>query len=159
MKKHIIAAFLTVAMLAATLFPVSALAAPDEEEMALTAAPAEDLALQDAKKTEAMKVVTDSISDLKGVLPGDDTSLDALIDIFKSAGETISSIVGPINGSLTFLKLIGLMEDSNAAALADIMNQLKSINDKLAEMDSKINDITAQMAAMQALDAFYDRTD
>ena len=114
-----------------------------------------------SKAAEAMQVVTNSITDLKGVIPDDDTFsiLSSIFDGVGTAGKAIGSFVGPVNGTVNFLKLVGLMKDGNSEKLVNILNQLRAINERLEEMDKKLDDLTTQMAAMQATAEFNTRTE
>ena len=48
------------------------------------------------------------------------------------------------------MKLIGIMSDGTSDSLANITRQLTQINERLAVMDKKLDDISRQMSEMQA---------
>ena len=110
--------------------------------------------------TQSMSTVTKSIENLKEILPVTDAEAATLMSIFNGVSTTFSvigSFVGPINGCVSFLKLVGLMKDPTAAALANIQTQLVDISEKLSQMDNKLNEMTQDMIKMQATEDFNTR--
>jgi len=110
---------------------------------------------------DAMAVVTDAIDEMEDIFP-DEASCLTMADIFNgfvAATRIASPIFGTINGSVTFLKLIGVMKDPNADKLADIFRQLQIISEEMAVMDEKLNKITTEMAKIQASAEFNTRTE
>ena len=69
------------------------------------------------------------------------------------------TILGVINGSVAFMKLIGVMKDPTAEALANIQRQLEVISEKMNQMDRKLNQITDSMTRIEAKQDFYARQD
>ncbi len=108
-----------------------------------------------------MQVVKDSDSELQTVFPDQKTAniVSSMFNEFVSVARTSGTILGIINGSVTFLKLIGLVKDKNAEALANIQTQLKIINEQLETTEKQLNNITAQMSQMQASAEFNTRAE
>lgn len=78
---------------------------------------------------------------------------------FISAAGKVGSILGVINGSVSFLKLIGVMKDPVTGKLDSIIDTLAAMTETLAQMDAKLDDITTKMTEMQAAIDFNHRTD
>ncbi|MBQ3864266.1 MAG: InlB B-repeat-containing protein [Clostridia bacterium] len=112
-----------------------------------------------ARIEKNIQSIIQSLNHLKESFGPEDTStLTQIFSGFMSAFSTIGSVVGPINGSIAFLKLIGLLKDGTAASLANITTQLNIIKEKIAQMDTKLDMITEQMQIMKASDDFNART-
>ena len=108
----------------------------------------------------SMGIVTDSLMELQSARAMEDKDVEALVAIFNSVSSAFSAVgsfVGPINGCISFLKLIGLMKDPTAEALAHIQTQLADITSKLTQMDSKLNQLTEDMVKLQATEDFNAR--
>ncbi|MBQ6478628.1 MAG: hypothetical protein IJI44_04580 [Erysipelotrichaceae bacterium] len=108
----------------------------------------------------SMGIVADALGELKTSLSMSDDEVKALTDIFNGVSSAFSAVggfVGPITGSISFLKLIGLMKDATAEALANIQTQLADISNKLTQMDSKLNQLTEDMTKLQATEDFHTR--
>lgn len=76
----------------------------------------------------------------------------------KGAFSSVTPVIGGINATVTFLRLLGVMKDPTAQKFADIKEQLGNMNRKLNEMDNKLNEITNQMSKIQASIDFNTRT-
>lgn len=85
------------------------------------------------------------------------SSFATMFKSFMSVASGVGSILAVVNGSVTFLKLIGVMEDPIKAGISSILNQLSVVNAKMSEMDSKLNDLASQMSQMQATVEFNAR--
>lgn len=98
---------------------------------------------------ELMGVVADAAEDV----PELGESAGSLADSFRSfmnVAGTVGSVLTLINGSVTFLKLIGIMKDPAAENTAKILEQIGVMNEKLDKMDAKLDDLAQQMKEMQA---------
>ena len=146
--KKVAVSFITVLLLATALISPCARVSADAEGVDI------------GRVAQSMSTVSSSIENLKDVLPVTDAEAEILAKIFGGVSTTysvIGSFVGPINGCVSFLKLIGLMKDPTATALAHIQTQLEDISDKLTQMDSKLNQMTEDMIKMQATEDFNTR--
>ena len=76
---------------------------------------------------------------------------------FFSAAKAFVGIAGIVNTTTCFLKLVGLMKDSSAENLANILFQLQDVRDTLADMERKLDNLTDTMNRMEAETAFRDR--
>jgi len=86
------------------------------------------------------------------------TTFKDVFDGFCKGVSISSSVLSTINGSVTFLRLIGVMEDPVTSQLNSISKSIISMNERLGEMDTKLNKITNQMSKMTALIEFNNRT-
>jgi len=148
MKKRIIAFCLMVALTLSLALPMQSFAFENGE------------GVEPATVQKAMNVVTGAVNEMGNVLGQE--SCSTLADIFNgfvAATRIASPIFGTINGSITFLKLLGIVKDSNAEALADIARQMQIISEEIAVMDEKLNQITTEMSKMQASAEFNARTE
>ena len=119
---------------------------------------ADKISVDDVSKS--IEEVKDSIKQLDGVIEMSDDIKKALIDDFTGFTDffkTIGSIVGPINGTVTFLRLIGIMRDPVTDALTRIQTQLNDISEKLTNMDKKLDEIATQMSRLEATEEFHFR--
>jgi len=149
MKKKLLALILAFALALSAALPASA--------SAVTVSDGVDFDTME----KSMKVVTDAIDEMEDIFPDAAAGL-TMADIFNgfvAASRIASPIFGTINGSVTFLKLIGVLKDANAEMLADILSQLQTISEDMAAMDEKLNQITAEMAKMQASSELNARTE
>ena len=128
------------------------------------AAFAEDDAPLGASKGEieaAQKIIKDAIKGLSDLFP-DEKDADSVAEIFDTATAAIKtgmSILSAVSGGITFLRLIGVMEDPTKRALINIQNQLHAISDKLVEMDAKLDALTDAMAKFEAKNEYGKRID
>ena len=109
--KKVAVSFITVLLLATALISPCARVSADAEGVDI------------GRVAQSMSTVSSSIENLKDVLPVTDAEAEILAKIFGGVSTTysvIGSFVGPINGCVSFLKLIGLMKDPTATALAHI---------------------------------------
>lgn len=108
---------------------------------------------------KAISIVDLAVDDLEGVFtPEEAMSITEMFNTMTDAFKSVGSIVAPINGSVTFLKLIGVMKDNNVEMLKSIMMQMQTISEQLSEIDRKLDNITDQMAQMQASIEMKERT-
>ncbi|MCQ2427804.1 MAG: hypothetical protein MJ137_05320, partial [Clostridia bacterium] len=145
--KKVISFLLMLALLCA--FSVPALA--DKFEVP----PATD---QNIKK--AVDVLVGSVESLDDVF--DETQSKSIIEVIREFGATFksaTSYVAAINSSVTFLKMIGVVKDRNAAALKGIMQQMTVISEQITEMDKKIDRLTEKMDEFRASAEFNARTE
>lgn len=151
MKKKILAFFLVLALMLAPLTPVRA----DDFTGPLEASPVTAEQLE-----ESIKTINNAVKELEGLFTAEEaSSFSAIFSSLRQSFATVGSIVTPINGAVTFLRLIGLLPDATKEGIANIQNQLLMIGEQLTDMDRKLNDLTAQMAAMQASAEFNTRTE
>ncbi len=68
-----------------------------------------------------------------------------------------SSVLSLVNGSVNFLKLIGVIEDPTATALANIQDMLGTMKTKIDAMDKKLDNITTKMTEIKASIDFNNR--
>lgn len=124
------------------------------------AAAADSLGAVSAKDMEsAVKVITDAVSRMKDTFPDDEAaSVTDIFNSFMTAVRTGGSLLSAVNGSVNFLKLIGVIEDGNAKALANITAQLQAIDETLTGMDKKLTDISTRMSELKASSEFNART-
>lgn len=98
---------------------------------------------------ELMGVVADAAEEI----PELGESAGSLADSFRSfldvAGR-VGSVLTLINGSVTFLRLIGVMKDPAQENAAKILEQLGTINEKINAMDLKLDNLAQMMKEMQA---------
>lgn len=134
MKKKIIA-FLMALVLLFTFVPVQAFALGDDlEEIA-----------------NSWAIIADAAEDLN--IGGTAASTTSFVDIFKSCmsvASTAGSMLTLVNGGVTFLRLIGVMEDPVLGRLDNILDKLDTMNTKMSEMDKKLDDMTQQMSRIEA---------
>ena len=88
------------------------------------------------------------------LLFGDDKGVIGVKSIFKN----IFADIGYVNSAITFLKLIGVMKDATAEALAHIQIQLENITERLSIMDAKLDTIINTMSEIKSRQDFIDRT-
>ncbi len=99
---------------------------------------------------------TGKIDELKDEFESGQQIASAFSEFMKVAGYA-GTALGVINGSVTFLKLIGVMEDPIKGGIANILDEIKVIDEKMAEMDSKLDNISTAMTTMQASSEFNNR--
>lgn len=107
--------------------------------------------LQIESFSESISTVAQSASNL---------NLSGLASAFKSVcgvAKGISTGLSLINGTVSFLKLIGVIEDPTQAAIANVLDELKTVNEKLDAMNKKLDGLAAQMSALQASVDFNER--
>lgn len=152
MKKKITAFFMALVILT-TFVPFNVFA--DEPELSL---PSDSDILKGLE--ESWGAISDSTANLSADLGGADVS-GFLSGVFKSCISTLASnpfqVITAINGSVTFLRLIGVIEDPTAKALANIQDSLNTLNTKIDEIDGKLDKLTDNMTKMQATVEFNDR--
>lgn len=146
MKKRILSLLLALLMVLTAVAPAYA------DELGAKPITQEDI-------DNAMGVVTVAVKNLSEDIPADQASgivaaFNGISDVFRTAG----SFVSPINGGITFLKLIGVVKDKNTTMLNNITTQLTEISEQMEDVERKLNDITVKMAQVQAAGEFRDRT-
>ena len=128
----------------------------------ITAEPKEELSLGDeaeaiANMNKAITNINNSIRALGEIDLTTAQQLAGYFSTFMQVAGYAGTILGVINGSVAFMKLIGVMKDPTATALANIQKQLEVITEKITEMDKKLNNITNSMARIEAKQDFYAR--
>lgn len=144
LKKRLLAIVLTLALLF-TSVPVTAFAIGPEDAL-----------LNDLDWS--FDVVADAVEDLN--LGGTASATLTFSDIFNGA----MSVIGPaatvltfVNGSVTFLRLIGVMKDPTAEALTNILDKLDTMNQTMRDIDDKLDDLTHEMTQIHADIDFQNR--
>ena len=118
-----------------TFVPVQAFAVDDDLEAIMT----------------SWNIIAGAAEDLD--IGGSAAATTSFVDIFKgcmSVASTAGGVLSLVNGSVTFLKLIGVMEDPTAEKLDSILDKLDIMNTKMDEMDRKLDDMTQQMSRIEA---------
>lgn len=102
------------------------------------ACPAVHAADADAEKLEnAIRVVTDSISEAKQIFPDLKTAntISGIFNEFVGVARNTGTFLSIVNGSVTFLKLIGLVQDSKDEAAflggAECQNRFSKSTEKI----------------------------
>jgi len=127
--------------------------------------PADEPTLEELE--EAAKIVTSSVDELKEVmketLKVDDP--ETVAQCFKNMFTSMSSLASGIGsiGSMasscvSFLQMLGILEDPVSASFTNIKNTLKVMDGKLDSIDAKLVDIMKAMSEIQALIEFNART-
>ena len=148
MKKRLVSLFLVIVLAVGLTLPASADAEPGFGAVDL------------AELENATKVVTDAVAELKSAFPADQAlTVSDIFNGFITVAQKGGIVLTAVNGSVNFLKLIGVMKDPNAEALVNIRTQLQSISDTITQMDRKLDDITTAMSRLQASQTFNARTE
>lgn len=106
---------------------------------------------------DSMNFISVTINSLPDIDPQVVSSFSSKFANFMQYAGYAGTAIGLVNGSVAFLQLIGVMQDSKMAKLINISDQIQTINDKLNEMDNKLNDITSQMSKIEASIDFHAR--
>lgn len=113
-----------------------------------------------SSELDDLQQATDILNDAVKAVVGDSEEQSLIISIFDGAMsivKTAQSITGIVNGSVSFLKLVGLMKDSTAETFANITDQLNYISDELKRMDTKLDDITSEMYKVEGSIEYHER--
>ena len=111
-------------------------------------------------ETDKIHALSEKISEIKN-------SQDALESLTKSTNlfskvasgaSALASTMMLVNCTVSFLKLIGVMEDPTQTALNNILDKVTTMDERMQEMDKKLNDITASMARIESSVEFNART-
>ena len=102
MRKAITVMIVTIVMVASLFMPGNA---------ALLNADAENVP-DVSKSIEAVKISVSELGDIISIPEGQQDAINHIFDDFSGAFKTMGGLVGPINGAINFLKLIGVMKDS-----------------------------------------------
>ena len=126
--------------------------------------PNEEVSLGDeaeaiANMNKAITNINNSIRALGEIDLTTAQQLAGYFSTFMQVAGYAGTILGVINGSVAFMKLIGVMKDPTAEALANIQRQLEVISEKMNQMDRKLNQITDSMTRIEAKQDFYARQD
>jgi len=78
---------------------------------------------------------------------------------FINVIQPVGTVLTFINGSVAFLRLLGVIDDPDEEREMQILNELTHIDEQMQSMDSKLNDIITQMQEMQATIEFNYRAD
>ena len=131
---------------------------------ALVSAVTEADELKTRSESEILIDLEDSMSSISSVIktiPNIDSATAASLssnfaEFMKYAGYA-GTVLGLVNGSVAFLRMIGVIKDPTATKLNQISDQIAVINDKINEMDTKLNDLTSAMSKLEALSEFHER--
>ena len=93
-----------------------------------------------------MKIVANSVAELENDL--EEASLKGVFTNFLGFAKTAAPVLSLVTGGVTFLRMIGVMEDPTQTALGNILNQLEVMDQKISEINGKVDVITAQISAM-----------
>ena len=109
---------------------------------------------------EAAKIVTESIDGLKDIMddPSKASSFKSAFTNISKLAEGIGNIADMASSCVSFLQMIGVIEDPVEAALSEITTELGRMDGKLNAIDSKLVDIMKAMSTIQALSEFNART-
>lgn len=109
--------------------------------------------------TFSISLVQKSIDQLANTLQPEVLSpLKQTFASFMKVAAPMGTVLSVVNGSVTFLRLIGVMKDPNAERLRSISESIQTIDEKMNQVDSKLNSITSAMAAIQASVEFNARS-
>jgi len=109
---------------------------------------------------KAINTVSNSLMELSDTASsGEAKSLAEAFSSFMEVATTAGKLLTLINGSTTFLRLIGIMTDPTQAKLSSILSQLQVIDERLSSMDDKLNDLTTAMSELKASVEFNARTE
>ena len=135
-------------------FPTSLVSAVVEESSELTTRSESEILIDlDDSISEISKVVK-TIPSIEEVAAAE---LAADFEAFMKYAGYVGTALGLINGSVAFLRMIGVIKDPTATKLNKISDQITVINDKMNEIDGKLNDLTSAMSKMEALSEFHER--
>lgn len=76
---------------------------------------------------------------------------------YKDVVSVIAPTFTAINGGVTFLRLIGVMEDPTMGKLNDVVAQIATVNDKMNVVSNQLNNIATQMTELKASEEFRAR--
>ncbi|MDO5441029.1 MAG: S-layer homology domain-containing protein [Bacillota bacterium] len=138
--KKIISFILVLAMMFGAVAPCYAAWSPEETQAIL-------------EIQETLETINKSVDK---IATGSKDVVSALTTAFDVAGK-MGTVLCVVNGSVTFLRLIGVMEDPTAKALADIQAQLETIDDKLTNMNATLNNIAGDITKLIATTEFNER--
>ena len=112
-----------------------------------------DVTVEDLQKTmEEIAQAAEKIKELTGT-----EQVASIFRNFMSVAGTVGTIMTAINGTNNFLKLIGVIDDPVAGGIDNILDQMKAVNTKLGEIDSKLNALATDMTKMAASQEFNNR--
>jgi len=106
----------------------------------------------------AMNTVSNSLVALNPTTTTDAQSLGNVFTTFIDVVRTSGTILTAINGSVTFLRLVGIISDPTQTKLSSILSQLQTIDEKLSSMDTKLDNLTTMMSQLSANVEFNART-
>ena len=138
--KKLISLILVLAMMFTAIVPTYAAWSPEETQAIL-------------EIQETLETINKSVDK---IATGSKDAISAIETAFSVASK-MGTVLCVVNGSVTFLRLIGVMEDPTAKALADIQNQLETIDDKLTNMTATLNNIAGDITKLIATTEFNDR--
>jgi len=109
--------------------------------------------------SEAMNAVKDSLPVLGDSLSVEQqTALGSVFTSFMGVVTPVGQIVTAVNGSVNFLRMIGILNDPTQTKLESILTQLQKIDETLVSMDAKLDNITSMMSEIKASVEFSDRS-
>ena len=101
----------------------------------------------------AVEAFTKAITE-SSAKPGEFAELSAFITRFAGIA---SSGVGAVNGAIAVLTLLGVMENPQKKALAEILSEVKNVQDQLREMDTKLDSLSKQLIDLAVITEEKDR--
>lgn len=112
--------------------------------------------LDDMRK--AYEAVNDAVKNMGELLGAEQVSvLSKIFNGFVGVATKASTVFGMVNGGVTFLKLVGLVKDTNAENLANIIRELNIVSEKINEMDKKLDNITELITALDVDNKYNSR--
>lgn len=120
----------------------------------------ETVGVEASNVKDAMDNVIDSIEALEkiGVMTsGDGVTIASIFSDFATLTDIGKAVGTAFTKTTAFLELIGLVKNQKTEAMVSIAQSLININEKLASMDKKLDEISAQMTVMQANEEFNAR--
>ncbi|MCF0123815.1 MAG: S-layer homology domain-containing protein [Ruminiclostridium sp.] len=157
MSKKLISLLLVVTLMVSCISPTIFALQPNDAQV--TAASLSEAELE--KLNNAMHVVKNSVSETQNVFldPKTAEAITTIFDDVMKVASATGTIFTAVNGSITFMKLVGLIKDENSEALANIQHQLQVINEQLEMTEMQLSNITTQMSQIQASAEFNTRTE
>ena len=141
------------------LIPLSVSAGnPEEEIFSLIADDADSML---ANQSNMLDGISDGISRLAADLGKADqvTKQVSLFSTFMSGAKTLSLGLSLVNGTVSFLKLVGIMQDPNAKMMNTIYDCLLDIQETVRTIDKRTEDIQKSLTAHASTSTYQFRLD
>lgn len=107
---------------------------------------------------ESFEIVSKSVLEAaKGADPSRLQQFKQILSGFAGAAKGASTVLSVVNGSVSFLRLIGVMKDPTQSALADISAQLATIGEQVTAIDARLSSLAGQMTKIEARAEFHAR--
>ncbi len=135
-------------------FPTTLVSAVSSESAELAVRPESEILIDLSDSISEISNVVKAIPDIEAAAAA---SLAADFASFMKYAGYAGTVLGLVNGSVAFLRMIGVLKDPTATKLNKISDQIAVINDKMNEIDAKLNDLTSAMSKMEALSEFHER--